>query len=201
MIPELSITSNFTFLTGAAHPQEYVARAAVLGVPAVAIADVNSVAGIVRAHSECARVARLVRERQQAPNIGPPCPDHIPRPPSADIWNVPRLIPAARLVTHDGLDVTALAATREGWGRLCRVLSVGQQRAAKGHCDLGAADVMGACGGLFWLVHVPDQPTDQWWGMVRALILRCPNHVYGVLSPRYDGQDDARFSRVADVAQ
>ncbi len=59
---------------------------------------------------------------------------------------------------------------------------------------------MGACGGLFWLVHVPDQPTDQWWGMVRALILRCPNHVYGVC-PRYDGQDDARFSRVADVAQ
>ena len=36
---ELSITSNFTFLTGASHAEEYVDRAALLGIEALAIAD------------------------------------------------------------------------------------------------------------------------------------------------------------------
>jgi len=49
MYVELSITSNFTFLTGASHPEEYIERAATLNLPAIAIADDNSVAGIVRA--------------------------------------------------------------------------------------------------------------------------------------------------------
>jgi len=205
MIPELSVTTNFTFLTGASHPQEYIARAALLGMPAVAIADVNSVAGIVRAYSECARVTRLVRERQQAADIGPPLPNHIPQPPSAHIYNIPRLIPAARLVTRDGMNVTALAATRAGWGRLCRILSMGQQRAAKGHCDLMVDDLLNAqpyaMGGIFWLVHVPDHPSDHWYGLARKLVSQYQDNVFVVLSPRYDGQDDARFSQLADVAQ
>jgi len=205
MIPELSVTTNFTFLTGASHPQEYIARSALLGMPAVAIADVNSVAGIVRAYSECARVTRLVRERQQAADIGPPLPNHIPQPPSAHIYNIPRLIPAARLVTRDGMNVTALAATRAGWGRLCRILSMGQQRAAKGHCDLMVDDLLNAqlyaMGGIFWLVHVPDHPSDHWYGLARTLVSQYQDNVFVVLSPRYDGQDDARFSQLADVAQ
>jgi hypothetical protein len=49
---ELCITSNFTFLTGGSHPEEYARRASELGMPAFAIADGNSVAGIVRAHAE-----------------------------------------------------------------------------------------------------------------------------------------------------
>ena len=47
---ELHVTSNFTFLTGASHPEELVEQAAALGHHAIAIADRNSVAGIVRAH-------------------------------------------------------------------------------------------------------------------------------------------------------
>ena len=42
--------SNFTFLTGASHPSEMVASAAALGWQAIGIADINSLAGIVRAH-------------------------------------------------------------------------------------------------------------------------------------------------------
>ena len=71
---ELSITSNFTFLTGASHPEEYVDRAALLGLSALAIADENSVAGIVRAHTRIKEIARQVRERQTADLIGPPAP-------------------------------------------------------------------------------------------------------------------------------
>ncbi|HEV8678230.1 MAG TPA: PHP domain-containing protein, partial [Stellaceae bacterium] len=47
---ELQVTSNFSFLRGASHPDELVATAAVLGFEAIAITDRNSVAGVVRAH-------------------------------------------------------------------------------------------------------------------------------------------------------
>ena len=47
---ELQATSNFSFLRGAAHPEEMVTTAAELGHRAIAIADRNSLAGIVRAH-------------------------------------------------------------------------------------------------------------------------------------------------------
>ncbi len=47
---ELQVTSNFTFLRGAAHPEELVDRAIELGYKAIAIADHNTLAGIVRAH-------------------------------------------------------------------------------------------------------------------------------------------------------
>lgn len=48
---ELQITSNFSFLRGASHPEELVEQAAALGYPKIAITDVNTLAGIVRAHS------------------------------------------------------------------------------------------------------------------------------------------------------
>ncbi len=47
---ELQVTSNFSFLRGGSHPEELVEKAAELGYPRIAIADRNSVAGVVRAH-------------------------------------------------------------------------------------------------------------------------------------------------------
>src|ERR1700693_2026674 len=47
---ELHCKTNFSFLEGASHPDELVARAAELGYAALAITDRNSLAGVVRAH-------------------------------------------------------------------------------------------------------------------------------------------------------
>lgn len=47
---ELQVTSNFTFLRGGSHPEEMVEKAAELGYEAIALADRNTLAGIVRAH-------------------------------------------------------------------------------------------------------------------------------------------------------
>src|SRR5688572_2244086 len=47
---ELQITTNFTFLRGASHPEELVEQSATYGYNSVAITDRNSFAGIVRAH-------------------------------------------------------------------------------------------------------------------------------------------------------
>src|ERR1700741_1159017 len=58
---ELEVTSNFSFLRGAAHPDELVVTAAALGQQAIAITDRNSFAGIVRAHHAAKEVGiRLV---------------------------------------------------------------------------------------------------------------------------------------------
>jgi len=47
---ELHCLSNFSFLTGASHPEELVERAHTLGYAALAITDQCSLAGVVRAH-------------------------------------------------------------------------------------------------------------------------------------------------------
>jgi error-prone DNA polymerase len=47
---ELQVTSNFSFLRGASHPDELVKQAKLHGLAAIAITDRNSFAGIVRAH-------------------------------------------------------------------------------------------------------------------------------------------------------
>lgn len=47
---ELSVTSNFSFLRGASHPDELVQQAANLDYKAITITDRNSLAGIVRGH-------------------------------------------------------------------------------------------------------------------------------------------------------
>src|SRR5437764_12649321 len=48
---ELDVTSNFSFLRGASHPDELVYTAAELGYRAVALTDRNTLAGAVRAHA------------------------------------------------------------------------------------------------------------------------------------------------------
>ena len=62
---ELATTTNFTFLTGASHPEEMVERAAELGLSAIAITDRNTLAGVVRAH------VRLREIRREAPVLKP----------------------------------------------------------------------------------------------------------------------------------
>ena len=210
MYAELSITSNFTFLTGASHPEEYIRRAALAGLTAIAIADDNTVAGIVRAHAAAREVARLVAERRAFDAahglIGPPAPPDLPLPPSAAIYTVPRLIPAARLRFTDAPDITVLAETRAGWALLCRLLSTGRQRAAKGVCDLCLEDLLTAgVEGVQLLLHPPAALTSlrgakQWLRPVQRLTRRFGPRMHLVMAPRYDGQDPARFAAIAGLA-
>ena len=55
---ELAVTTNFSFLRGASHPQEMVATADELGLAAIGIADRNSFAGVVRAYDEWQKSAK-----------------------------------------------------------------------------------------------------------------------------------------------
>ncbi len=47
---ELQVTTNFSFLRGGSHPEEFVEQAAMLGYKQIAVTDHNTLAGVVRAH-------------------------------------------------------------------------------------------------------------------------------------------------------
>ncbi|MCU9836424.1 error-prone DNA polymerase [Ruegeria sp. WL0004] len=209
MYAELSITSNFTFLTGASHPEEYMERAVLLGLPAIAIADDNSVAGIVRAHTRAREIARRVQERldweaAHTP-IGPPCPAHLPKPPSFPVHAVPRLIPAARLLFTDAPPVTVLPVNRQGWASLCRILSTGRLRAEKGDCILHLSDLEAFAGGLHLLLWPRALPSPGGaggaWPQVPRLARRFAGQMHLLLTPHYDGADATRLAALEAEAR
>src|SRR6202035_3851938 len=92
---ELAVTTNFSFLRGASHPQEMVATADDLGLAAIGIADRNTFAGVVRAYDEWKKRKNL------------------------------KLIVGTRLVTVDGFETLAYPTDRPADGRLCRLLTRG----------------------------------------------------------------------------
>ncbi|KPQ17440.1 MAG: error-prone DNA polymerase DnaE2 [Rhodobacteraceae bacterium HLUCCO18] len=200
---ELSITSNFTFLTGASHPEDYVRRAALLGIEAIAIADVNSVSGVVRAWSELKKIADEIADRAEAMRdpMGPPKPAHLPDPPRARLDHVPRLLPAACLHLSEGLRLTALPRDRTGWASLCRMLSVGRLRAQKGNCILHIDDLLAHSGGLELLLHAPDAVTRDWRRAATRLTRARGPQISLLMAPCYDGQDKLRFAAADRLAR
>jgi error-prone DNA polymerase len=70
---ELHCKTNFCFLEGASHPDELVQRAAELRLRALAITDLNSVAGVVRAHVAAKEVGlKLLIGAEITPDDAPP---------------------------------------------------------------------------------------------------------------------------------
>ncbi len=134
---ELAVTSNFSFLRGASHPEELVKTAKIFGLAGLGIADRNSVAGVVRVHV----AARDINE---------------------EFPDLPRLKIAvgARLVFSDETpDILAYPRDRAAWGRLTRLLSAGKRRAEKGDCILGLPDLLEFVEGLN-LIVMPGRLTS-----------------------------------------
>jgi len=133
---ELVVATNYSFLRGASHPGEMVGQAHALGLAGIGIADRNTVAGVVRA-----QVAHKAILREG----GVPAGDF-------------RLAVGARLVFADGTpDVVAYPATRHGWGRLTRLLTLGNRRAEKGDCTLHLADLLDHAQDLLLIATRPDR--------------------------------------------
>ncbi len=127
---ELAATTNFSFLEGASHPHEMVATALALGHTGIGIADRNTVAGVVRAHV----ALREAVAAAEAP---------------IDF----KLIVGTRLVFVDGVpDIIAYPTDRRAWGRLCRLLTIGNLRAKKGDCHLFFDDLIEWGAGMVFVV-------------------------------------------------
>ncbi|MBX3469117.1 MAG: error-prone DNA polymerase [Planctomycetes bacterium] len=122
---ELHARTNYSFLTGASHPDELVARAAALGYRALAVTDEASLAGVVRAHV-AAKAAGL----------------HLIVGAELRLRDAPA---GARLVVH--------ARDRAGYGRLSRLITIGRRRIdrareAASRYDLWLRDIEDASDGL-----------------------------------------------------
>ncbi len=116
--------SYYSFLEGASAPDDLVARAAELGLPALALTDREGVYGVAAAH-EAARAAgvSLVVGCQVTVGSG----------------------------TAEPTTLLLLATDRPGYANLCRLLTKGRLRAPKGRCDLDLVDVFEHAGGLLAL--------------------------------------------------
>src|SRR5678810_474878 len=90
---ETGITTNFSFLRGRSDPRAYVHQASELGIPAIGIADHNTLAGVVRAWKEL---------------------------DNPEVKHKPKLLIGTRLVFIDGTpDILIYPRDRAAYGRLC----------------------------------------------------------------------------------
>ncbi len=182
---EFAITSNFSFLRGASHPEELAATAAALGLAGFGLADRNSFAGVVRAHT----AMRDLREAHE--------PAH---------GALPRYHPGARLVFNDGTpDILAYPANRAGWGRLCRLLTLGNRRAEKGACHLALGDLLEWSADLQLIVMppaaiAPPELARTLPPLLQQLRAARPGAVRLAGMPSYDGDDRHRLACLDSIA-
>jgi len=133
---ELHCRSNFSFLCGASHPEELVARAHALGYTALALTDEASLAGVVRAHAAAKRVGLHLIVGAELQLTHPP------------VKGRPDALPGPRLVL--------LAQSRRGYGNLSQWLTVARRRAAKGQYLAHPSDLEGRVPHAPHLAGLPD---------------------------------------------
>jgi len=133
---EIGITTNFSFLRGGSHPQDYVHQASEFRLAAIGIADHNTLAGVVRAYSELE---------------------------NPEVAHKPKLLIGARIVFCDGTpDILVYPRDRVAYGRLCQLLTRGKRgseadRIEKGECHLKFDDLLEFAEGQLLVLALPHR--------------------------------------------
>ncbi|WP_205663365.1 error-prone DNA polymerase [Alteromonas facilis] len=162
MYAELFCQSNFSFLHGASHPEELIARADFLGYSALAITDECSIAGVVRAYTE---------KQQKELAI--------------------KLIVGSYFVLNDHFKCVLLCPNPKAYSELCRIITNARRRAEKGTYQLDEWDLKSVRHCLvIWLPNssTDDQqtwatwllkhhPTRTWIGAQRLLLANEEEHL------------------------
>ncbi|NWG25152.1 MAG: error-prone DNA polymerase [Pseudorhodoplanes sp.] len=170
---ELAVTTNFSFLRGASHPQEMVAAARALGLAAIGIADRNSFAGVVRAYGEW----------KKDPSV--------------------KLLVGTRLVTADGFEILAYPKDRAAYGRLCRLITQGNRllKGDKGECLLGFEDILGTHEGQIFIALPPDDLTVEFHQRLDALARAAPDRIFLAGIHRYRGDEPRRLGLLDELGR
>jgi len=170
---ELCATTNFSFLRAASHPEEFIEQAKSLGHAGIGIADRNSLAGMPRAHAK-------------AKDEGF------------------RLAVGVRLVFRDGTpDILVYPRDRMAYGRLTRLLTIGNRRAEKGDCLLDLEDFLDHAQGQRAIVIPPldagDLPDATLRKTVEAVREKC-RLVWLAARFIFDGDDRRRMRVLRQLA-
>ena len=214
---EMVAATNFSFLRGASTGQDMVLRALLLGHAGIGIADRNTVSGVVRAWTAL----------KQMRKDGLPIPGKVREggSPGETTWvehpdqerleaekaellrraKAFKLCVGARLAFVDGTpDIVAYPVNRAGWGRLCRLLTLGntrappgETRAVKGECSLAIGDLLSFVQDLL-LIVIPGEDEDALARLLPRLRDRAPTWL-GVSMHRR-GDDARRLERLKRIA-
>src|ERR1700731_2150379 len=174
---EIGITTNFSFLRGGSHPQDYVHEASDLRLPVIGIADHNTLAGVVRAYKEL-----------ENPNVK----------------HKPKLLIGSRLVFMDGTpDILVYPHDRAAYGRLCQLLTQGKrgEDTAKGECHLKLDDLLALAEGQLLVLTPPHRfEAEKALKVLDQLQRSRAEGVWLATSFLYRGDDKRRLMRLHDVA-
>ncbi|MEP9352205.1 error-prone DNA polymerase [Xanthobacter sp. KR7-65] len=198
---ELAAASHFSFLRGASAPARLVTTAVGLGLRGLGLADRNTVAGVVRAYSALEELRTLDEE------LAADDPEAQAKRRFAARARAFRLVVGARLAFGDGTpDIIAYPATRAGWGRLCRLLTLGNRRAKKGECHLSRDDLIADTGGLL-LAVLPGRDEGMAGGvsadltlLLRQLAAAAPGAVWLAAAMPFSGADRRRLAALRACA-
>ena len=172
---EIGITTNFSFLRGGSHPQEYVHQAGELRLPVIGIADHNTLAGVVRAYKE----------------LGNP-----------EIEHKPKLLIGSRLIFNDDTpDILIYPRDRAAYGRLCQLLTRGKRAAEKGECHLRLDDLSEFAEGQLLILTLPHRfETAKALKTLDRLQRSRAESVWLAASLLYRGDDKRRLARLQRIA-
>ncbi|MBL8537018.1 MAG: error-prone DNA polymerase [Hyphomonadaceae bacterium] len=171
---ELCVTTNFSFLRGASHPEELVFQAKSLGLTGIGVADRNTLAGVVRAHA-------AAKEAGLRLAIGA------------------RLVFRDRTP-----DVLVYPQDRAAYARLTRLLTIGNRRAPKGECWLDLNDLLEHAEGQLAIVAptlgagaAADDNLHACLGAIRE----SSGQVWLASRFTFDGEDRRRLRLLKDLAE
>ena len=116
-----------------------------------------------------------------------------------------RLLTGARLDLADGASFLCYPRDRAAWGRLCRLLTLGQRRAGKGECVLHREDLLAHAGGQLLVAlppeHLCEGAREDFETELAGLHRAHDGPLYLAAHMLYRGGDRARLARLATLAE
>lgn len=170
---ELQVSSNFSFLRGASHPQELVNAANEYAYFAVALTDRNTLSGIVLAHSTLKKVKK--------PNT--------------------RLIVGCRLDLAGGESILCYPTHRKAYENLTKLLTLGRRRAEKGECLLQFDDVINHAEGQRFILPFPQVLTEGARKHIERCSRLFRGNLHLAITHSYRGDDKRWMRTVAGFAR
>ncbi|NQE63227.1 error-prone DNA polymerase [Caulobacter sp. RHG1] len=168
---ELQTTTNFSFLRGASHAEELAIAAEALGIAAIGITDRNTLAGVVRGWT------------------------------AAKTRNV-RVLTGCRLDFMEGApSLLCYPTNREAFGRLTRLLTLGQRRGKKGECHLSWQDFLDHSDGQLGLIVPPTTLDETFERDLARMAGDLRGRSWLAASRGYAARDLQRLSRLDDLGR
>lgn len=172
---ELRARSAFSFLRGAATPEDLIVQAAALDQPALALGDIDGVYGAPRFHQAAVRAGlRAI---------------------------VGATVRMAGIAPEADCSLYLLVAGRQGYRHLCRLLSDAKLRAGKGAASCIWDDFEGRTEGLLCLAGTESGPLARAPAQLERLQRLFPGRLYVDLQRHLDPAQERFNRRLIDLAR